>query len=128
MDFCDFFDTFTPNLFNYKTETFKPNLFKYKTDTYKSNVNVYCEFTNDLSKKFEVVVTLPGFSKENVSVSRSENKLIVRAKNNNFKDFGDYEGTFDLTSGLGNPEIHYSDGVLHAVFKKESKETELEVL
>ena len=49
MDFCDFFDTFTPNLFNYKTD-----------ETYKSNV--YCEFTNDLSKKFEVVVTLPGFS------------------------------------------------------------------
>lgn len=125
MDFCDFFDTFTPNLF--KTETFTPNSFKYKTvETYKSNI--YCEFTNDLSKKFEVVVTLPGFSKENVSVSRSENKLIVRAKNNNFKDFEDYEGTFDLPSGLENPEVHYSDGVLHAVFKKESKETELEVL
>lgn len=105
-----------------------PSLFTYKTETYKSNVNVYCEFTNDLSKKFEVVVTLPGFSKENVSVSRSENKLIVRAKNNNFKDFEDYEGTFDIPSGLDNPEIHYSDGVLHAVFKKESKETELEVL
>ena len=115
MDFCDFFDTFTPNLFNYKT-----------TKTYKSSV--YCEFTNDLSDKFEVVVTLPGFSKENVSVSRSDDKLIVRAKNNNFKDFEDYEGTFDLPSGLNNPEVHYSDGVLHAVFKKELKETELEVL
>ena len=112
------FDDFTINRF--------PSLFTYNTETYKSNV--YCEFTNDLSDKFEVFVTLPGFSKENVSVSRSENKLIVRAKNNNFKDFGDYEGTFDLPSGLGNPEIHYSDGVLHAVFKKESKETELEVL
>ena len=54
MDFCDFFDTFTPHLFNYKTETYKSN--------------VYCEFTNDLSDKFEVFVTLPGFSKENVSV------------------------------------------------------------
>ena len=115
MDFCDFFDTFTPHLFNYKT-----------TQTYKSNV--YCEFTNDLSDKFEVIVTLPGFSKENVSVSRSDDKLIVRAKNNNFKDFADYEGTFDLPSGLENPEVHYSDGVLHVVFKKELKETKLEVL
>ena len=114
MDFCDFFDTFTPHLFNYKTET-------YKSD-------VYCEFTHDLSDKFEVFVTLPGFSKENVSVSRSKDKLIVRAKNNNFKDFEDYEGTFDLPLGLDNPEVHYSDGVLHAVFKKELKETELEVL
>ena len=102
-----------------------PGLFTYKTETYKSNV--YCEFTHDLSDKFEVFVTLPGFSKENVSVSRSDDKLIVRAKNNNFKDFADYEGTFDLPSGLENPEVHYSDGVLHAVFKKELKETELEV-
>lgn len=115
MDFCDdFFDNFTPNLYNYKTET------------YKSSVN--CEFTHDLSDMFEVFVTLPGFSKENVSVSRSKDKLIVRAKNNNFKDFEDYEGTFDLPSGLDNPEVHYSDGVLHAVFKKELKETELEIL
>lgn len=114
MDFCDFFDTFTPHLYNYKTETYKSG--------------VYCKFTNDLSDRFEVLVTLPGFSKENVSVSRSEDKLIVRAKNNNFKDFGDYEGTFDLPSGLDKPEVHYSDGVLHAVFKKELKETELEVL
>ena len=53
--------------------------------------------------------------------------MIVRAKNNNFKDFADYEGTFDLPSGLENSEVHYSDGVLHAVFKKELKETELEV-
>ena len=103
-----------------------PSLFTYKTETYKSNV--YCELTHDLSDKFEVFVTLPGFSKENVSVSRYEDKLIVRAKNNNFKDFEDYEGTFDLPSGLDNPEVHYSDGVLHAVFKKELKETELEVL
>lgn len=114
MDFCDFFDTFTPNVFNYKTETYKSN--------------VYCEFTNDLSDKFEVFVTLPGFSKENVSVSRSKDKLIVRAKNNNFKNFEDYEGTFDLPSDLENPEVHYSDGVLHAVFKKNLKETKLSIL
>ena len=29
---------------------------------------------------------------------------------------------------IDNPEVHYSDGVLHVVFKKELKETKLEVL
>ena len=103
-----------------------PSLFTYKTDYYSSN----SERINDLPEKYEIILGLPGFEKKNVSVSMSGNKLIVRAKDNQFECFDDFEKTYDVPSDTADteePEVRYIDGVLQIVFKKNSKETKLKI-
>ena len=99
-----------------------PSLFTYKTDYYSST-----EYINDLPEKYEIILGLPGFEKKNVSVSMSGNKLIVRAKDNQFECFDDFEKTYDVPSDTEEPEVRYIDGVLQIVFKKNSKETKLKI-
>lgn len=99
-----------------------PSLFTYKTDYYFNT-----EYINDLPEKYEIILALPGFEKKNVSVSMSGNKLIVRAKDNQFECFGDFEKIYDIPSDTEESEVRYIDGVLQIVFKKNSKETKLKI-
>ena len=102
-----------------------PSLFTYKTDYYANT-----EYINDLPEKYEIILALPGFEKKNVSVSMSGNKLIVRAKDNQFECFDDFEKIYDIPLDLTDSEeseIRYVNGVLQIVFKKVSKETKLKI-
>ena len=102
-----------------------PSLFTYKTDYYFNT-----EFINDLPDKYEIILALPGFEKKNVSVSMSGNKLIVRAKDNQFDCFSDFEKIYDLpldVTDSTDSEVRYIDGVLQIVYKKVSKETKLKI-
>ena len=103
-----------------------PSLFTYKTDYYSSN----SEFINDLPEKYEIILGLPGFDKKNVSVSMSGNTLIVRAKDNQFECFSDFEKTYEIpleSTDSEEPEVRYVDGVLQIVFKKNLKETKIKI-
>ena len=99
-----------------------PSLFTYKTDYYFNT-----EYINDLPEKYEIILALPGFEKKNVSVSMSGHKLIVRAKDNQFECFDDFEKIYDVPSDTEEAEVRYIDGVLQIVFKKNSKETKLNI-
>lgn len=99
-----------------------PSLFTYKTDYYFNT-----EYINDSPEKYEIILALPGFEKKNVSVSMSGNKLIVRAKDNQFECFDDFEKIYDIPLDVTDSEVRYIDGVLQIVFKKESKETKLNI-
>ena len=102
-----------------------PSLFTYKTDYYFNT-----EFINDLPDKYEIILALPGFEKKNISVSMSGNRLIVRAKDNQFDCFNDFEKTYDLpldVTDSTDSEVRYIDGVLQIVYKKVSKETKLNI-
>ena len=102
-----------------------PSLFTYKTDYYFNT-----EFINDLPDKYEIILALPGFEKKNISVSMSGNRLIVRAKDNQFDCFDDFEKIYDLpldVTDSTDSEVRYIDGVLHIVYKKVSKETKLNI-
>ena len=114
------------SLFDDSTMTSRfPSLFTYKTDYYFNT-----EFINDLPDKYEIILALPGFEKKNVSVSMSGNRLIVRAKDNQFECFSDFEKTYDLpldATDLTDSEVRYIDGVLQIVYKKVSKETKLNI-
>ena len=102
-----------------------PSLFTYKTDYYFNT-----EFINDLPDKYEIILALPGFEKKNISVSMSGNRLIVRAKDNQFDCFGDFEKTYEIpleSTDSTDSEVRYIDGVLHIVYKKVSKETKLNI-
>ena len=102
-----------------------PSLFTYKTDYYFNT-----EFINDSPEKYEIILALPGFEKKNISVSMSGNKLIVRAKDNQFECFSDFEKTYDLpldVTDSTDSEVRYIDGVLQIVYKKVSKETKLKI-
>lgn len=102
-----------------------PSLFTYKTDYYSGT-----EYINDLPEKYEIILGLPGFEKKNVSVSMSGNKLIVRAKDNQFECFDDFEKIYDIpldSTDSEEPEVRYIDGVLQIVYKKVSKETKLKI-
>ena len=102
-----------------------PCLFTYKTDYYANT-----EYINDSPDKYEIILALPGFEKKNVSVSMAGNKLIVRAKDNQFDCFDDFEKTYDIpldTTDSTDSEVRYIDGVLHIVYKKVSKETKLNI-
>ena len=99
-----------------------PSLFTYKTDYYFNT-----EFINDLPDKYEIILALPGFEKKNISVSMSGNRLIVRAKDNQFDCFGDFEKTYEIPLESTDSEVRYIDGVLHIVYKKVSKETQLNI-
>ena len=102
-----------------------PSLFTYKTDYYFNT-----EFINDLPDKYEIILALPGFEKKNISVSMSGNRLIVRAKDNQFDCFGDFEKIYDLpleSTDSTDSEVRYIDGVLQIVYKKVSKETKLNI-
>ena len=57
----------------------------------------------------------------------SGNKLIVRAKDNQFECFDDFEKIYDVPSDTEEAEVRYIDGVLQIVFKKNSKETKLNI-
>lgn len=103
-----------------------PSLFTYKTDYYSGN----SEYINDLPEKYEIILGLPGFEKKNVSVSMSGNKLIVRAKDNQFECFDDFEKIYDIpldSTDSEEPEVRYIDGVLQIVFKKNLKETKIKI-
>ena len=102
-----------------------PSLFTYKTDYYSGT-----EYINDLPEKYEIILGLPGFEKKNVSVSMSGNKLIVRAKDNQFECFDDFEKTYEIPLDVTDseePEVRYIDGVLQIVFKKNLKETKIKI-
>ena len=102
-----------------------PSLFTYKTDYYSGT-----EYINDLPEKYEIILGLPGFEKKNVSVSMSGNKLIIRAKDNQFECFDDFEKTYDVPLDVTDseePDVRYVDGVLQIVYKKVSKETKLKI-
>ena len=101
-----------------------PSLFTYKTDYYSGT-----EYINDLPEKYEIILGLPGFEKKNVSVSMSGNKLIVRAKDNQFECFDDFKKTYDvpLDTEQNEPDVRYVDGVLQILFKKNLKETKLKI-
>ena len=102
-----------------------PSLFTYKTDYYFNT-----EFINDLPDKYEIILALPGFEKKNISVSMSGNRLIVRAKDNQFDCFGDFEKTYEIpleSTDSTDSEVRYIDGVLQIVYKKVSKETKLNI-
>ena len=102
-----------------------PSLFTYKTDYYFNT-----EFINDLPDKYEIILALPGFEKKNISVSMSGNRLIVRAKDNQFDCFGDFEKTYEIpleSTDSTDSEVRYIDGVLQIVYKKVSKETQLNI-
>ena len=101
-----------------------PSLFTYKTDYYSGT-----EYINDLPEKYEIVLGLPGFEKKNVSVSMSGNKLIVRAKDNQFDCFEDFEKTYEIPLDIeqNEPDVRYVDGVLQILFKKNLKETKLKI-
>lgn len=103
---------------------YTPNLFTYATESYDSNNR---EFIENKADKYEIVIALPGFSKKNISVSTSGNKLIVRAKNNQFEQFKDFEKTYNIPSDVDEPEVKYLDGVLQILYKKDSKETQLKI-
>ena len=106
-----------------------PSLFTYKTDYYSGN----SEHINDLPEKYEIILGLPGFEKKNVSVSMSGNKLIVRAKDNQFDCFDDFEKTYEIplestdSTDSEEPEVRCVDGVLQIVFKKNLKETKIKI-
>ena len=111
------FDDFTINRF--------PSLFTYKTDYYSGT-----EYINDLPEKYEIILGLPGFEKKNISVSMSGNKLIVRAKDNQFECFDDFEKTYEIpleSTDSEEPEVRNVDGVLQIVFKKNLKETKIKI-
>ena len=114
------------SLFDDSTTTSRfPSLFTYKTDYYFNT-----EFINDLPDKYEIILALPGFEKKNISVSMSGNRLIVRAKDNQFECFNDFEKTYDLpldVTDSTDSEVRYIDGVLQIVYKKELKETKLKI-
>ena len=59
----------------------------------------------------------------------SGNKLIVRAKDNQFECFDDFEKTYDvpLDTEQKEPDVRYIDGVLQILFKKNLKETKLKI-
>lgn len=99
-----------------------PSLFTYKTDYYANT-----EYINDSPEKYEIILALPGFDKKNVSVSMSGNKLIVRAKDNQFECFDDFEKIYDIPLDVTDSEVRYVNGVLQIVFKKVSKETKLKI-
>ena len=101
-----------------------PSLFTYKTDYYSGT-----EYINDLPEKYEIILGLPGFEKKNVSVSMSGNKLIVRAKDNQFDCFEDFEKTYEIPLDIeqNEPDVRYVDGVLQILFKKNLKETKLKI-
>ena len=105
-----------------------PSLFTYKTDYYSNT-----EYINDLPEKYEIILALPGFEKKNVSVSMSGIKLIVRAKDNQFECFDDFEKTYEIpldatdSTDSEEPEVRYVNGVLQIVYKKVSKETKLKI-
>ena len=103
-----------------------PSLFTYKTDYYSGN----SEYINDLSDKYEIILGLPGFEKKNVSISMSGNKIIVRAKDNQFECFDDFEKTYEIpleSTDSEEPDVRYIDGVLQIVFKKNLKETKIKI-
>ena len=114
------------SIFDDFTTTSKfPSLFTYKTDYYFNT-----EYINDSPEKYEIILALPGFEKKNVSVSMSGNKLIVRAKDNQFERFDDFEKIYDIPLDLTDSEeseVRYVNGVLQIVFKKVSKETKLKI-
>ena len=102
-----------------------PSLFTYKTDYYFNT-----EFINDSPEKYEIILALPGFEKKNVSVSMAGNRFIVRAKDNQFDCFDDFEKIYDLpldVTDSTDSEVRYIDGVLQIVYKKVSKETKLKI-
>lgn len=99
-----------------------PSLFTYKTDYYFNT-----EYINDSPEKYEIILALPGFEKKNVSVSMSGNKLIVRAKDNQFECFDDFEKIYDIPLDVTDSEVRYIDGVLQIVFKKNLKETKIKI-
>ena len=102
-----------------------PSLFTYKTDYYSGT-----EYINNLPEKYEIILGLPGFEKKNISVSMSGNKLIVRAKDNQFECFEDFEKTYDIpleSTDSEEPDVRYVDGVLQILFKKNLKETKLKI-
>ena len=102
-----------------------PSLFTYKTDYYFNT-----EYINDSPDKYEIILALPGFEKKNVSVSMAGNKLIVRAKDNQFECFDDFEKTYDIPLDAidsTDSEVRYINGVLQIVYKKVSKETKLKI-
>lgn len=115
------FDDFTTN-------SRFPCLFTYKTDYYANT-----EYINDSPEKYEIILALPGFEKKNVSVSMAGNKLIVRAKDNQFECFDDFEKIYDIpldatdSTDSEEREVRYVNGVLHIVYKKVSKETKLNI-
>lgn len=119
--FDDYFDTSTIN-------SIFPSLFTYKTDYYANT-----EYINDSPEKYEIILALPGFEKKNVSVSMSGNKLTVRAKDNQFECFDDFEKTYEIpldaidSTDSEEREVRYVNGVLHIVYKKVSKETKLNI-
>ena len=115
--FDDFADLFSNAFINIRTET--------------SDLST-CEFISDLDDTYEILLTLPGFDKKNVSVSMSENSLKVTAKDNNFKSSGlfknDFEKDYNIPNGVSEPVVKFEHGALSIKFKKTSTNKKLEIL
>lgn len=107
--FDDFADMFSNAFTNIET----------RTET--SDIST-SEFITDLDDSYEILLTLPGFDKKNISVSMSENSLKVTAKDNAFKSSGlfkdDFEKDYNLPNGVSEPVVKFENGALSIKFKK----------
>ena len=89
------------------------------------------EFISDLDDTYEILLTLPGFDKKNISVSMSENSLKVTAKDNNFKSSGlfkdDFEKDYNIPNSVSEPVVKFENGALSIKFKKTTIDKKLEI-
>ena len=69
------------NIFDDFADMFSNAFTNIETRTETSDLSTF-EFISDLDDTYEILLTLPGFDKKNISVSLSENSLKVTAKDN----------------------------------------------
>ena len=117
------------NIFDDFTDMFSKAFVNITTDT--SDLST-CELISDLDDTYEILLTLPGFDKKNISVSLSENSLKVTAKDNNFKSSGlftdDFEKDYNIPNGVSEPVVKFEHGALSIKFKKTATNKKLEIL
>lgn len=117
------------NIFDDFADMFS-NTFTNITTTETSDLSTF-EFISDLDDTYEILLTLPGFDKKNISVSLSENSLKVTAKDNSFKSSGlfkdDFEKDYNISNGTSDPVVKFENGVLSIKFKKTTTDKKLEI-
>lgn len=118
------------NIFDDFADMFSNAFTNIETRTETSDLSTF-EFISDLDDTYEILLTLPGFDKKNISVSMSENSLKVTAKDNNFKSSGlfkdDFEKDYNIPNGVSEPVVKFENGVLNIKFKKTTTDKKLEI-